>query len=48
MLKTRVTEMLGIQYPIIKGPMAYVSGLISVLSIIAIAYQPAVPSEPTD
>jgi nitronate monooxygenase len=26
MLKTRVTEMLGIEYPIIKGPMAYVSG----------------------
>ena len=26
MLKTRVTEILGIQYPIIKGPMAYVSG----------------------
>lgn len=26
MLKTRVTEILGIEYPIIKGPMAYVSG----------------------
>ena len=25
MLKTRVTEMLGIEYPIIKGPMAYIS-----------------------
>lgn len=34
MLKTRVTEMLGIQYPIIKGPMAYVSGpeLVSAVS----------------
>ncbi len=26
MLKTRVTEMLGIKYPIIAGPMAYISG----------------------
>ncbi len=25
MLKTRVTELLGIEYPIIKGPMAYIS-----------------------
>jgi nitronate monooxygenase len=26
MIKTRITELLGIEYPIIKGPMAYVSG----------------------
>ena len=26
MFKTRVTELLGIEYPIIKGPMAYLSG----------------------
>ena len=34
MFKTRVTEMLGIEYPIIAGPMAYVSraGLVSAVS----------------
>ena len=34
MLKTRVTEILGIEYPIIAGPMAYLSGpeLVSAVS----------------
>jgi len=34
MLKTRVTEMFGIEYPIIAGPMAYISGaeLVSAVS----------------
>ena len=34
MFKTRITELLGIEYPIIAGPMAYLSGpeLVSAVS----------------